>query len=93
MEITCTACTEGTNSAGNSCTTCGGDGVINLADENIDKYTNQLGLHGVVWNDILDKLTDLADKVDDFDDKIDDIADKVDDVMDKCDDIFEKVDE
>ena len=79
MDITCTACIEGTASDGNPCTVCGGDGVINLTDDNFSQCIHTRKLHGIIWDDILTRLSDIEDKVND--------------VVTKCDDIKEVVDE
>ena len=79
MEITCGVCTEGVGSDGGSCSVCGGDGLIDLADSDFRKYIQRWALHGVIWNEMLTRL--------------DDIEDKVDDVIVKCNDIKEVVDE
>ena len=78
MDITC-FCNNGVASDGNSCDVCGGDGKLTLIDANFPQLIQRWQLHGIVWNDMLTRLSDIEDKVND--------------VIDKCNDIKEKLDE
>ena len=86
MILTCTACTNGVNSAGSPCEVCGGDGEFSLLDDGFRNTQGQWPLQGVLWDKALTALEDLTSKVDD-------VMDKCNDIMDKCNDIKEKVDE
>ena len=78
MELTCTVCNEGTGSDGNPCKVCNGDGVIDLIDAEFGNRKLPPKVFGIIWNDVLTRLSDVEDKVDD--------------VMNKCNDIKEVVD-
>ena len=45
MDITCSSCVDGTNSAGDPCTYCEGTGMINIT-----KCTSMNTLHPIVYN-------------------------------------------
>jgi len=79
MIINCSSCINGVASDGNACTVCGGDGEIDLTDAIFGRYGVPAGVHGVVWDAMLTRLSDIEDKVDD--------------VMNKCNDIKEILDE
>ena len=81
MEINCHACIDGIDSSGNTCSLCGGSGVIELTAEVFKevKETDIKFFMRQVWLKLIDDLEDTQDKVDD--------------VLDKCDDILEKLDE
>lgn len=81
MIIDCNSCVDGLDSSGETCKLCGGEGTINLTDTNFNQIThgNMKNLTGIVWSNIITRLSDVEDKVDD--------------VLDKCNDIFEKLNE
>jgi len=97
MDIKCTVCTDGVSSAGTPCTVCGGDGKINLTGENLSKYGDKFGLHGIVWDDIITKIASIvaeqASQRVALTSAFADVNDKLNDIMDKCNDIKEKLDE
>ncbi len=79
MELICTACNgTGIASDGNPCNVCGGDGVIDLIDDNFPQLIQQRRINGIVWNEMLIQLADLTDKVNDVINKCDDIKEVVD---------------
>lgn len=81
MELTCTACNgTGTGSDGNPCVVCGGDGVIDLIDDNFSQLIQQRRIAGIVWNEMLTQLANLTGKIDDVSDKCDDIKEVVDEL-------------
>ena len=66
MELTCTACIDGTASDGDPCNVCGGDGVIDLIDDNFPRLIQQRRIAGIVWNEILVHITPLTNVFDSY---------------------------
>jgi len=107
MLVPCAACDNGTGSDGNPCIICGGNGELNILDDNFSKLTQERSIRGIVWDAMLTKLDDIEAKTDTLTTELEDVKnkvknlkkdhkdleDKANDIMDKCNDIFEKVSE
>jgi len=79
MEFTCGQCKGTGTYADITCSLCGGDGKIELTDQNMANLTEatKSKLHGMVWADMITKIADIEDKVND--------------VMAKCEEIYDNL--
>ena len=66
MILVCTVCTNGIGSDGEACNVCGGDGELNLIDDNFPQHIQRWKIHGLVWDELLTYITPLTNVFDSY---------------------------